>query len=161
MITGSHAIIYSRNPEQDRAFFRDVLKFANVDVGGGWLIFGLPPSELAFHPGFTGKHEFYLMCEDVEAFVRAMGAAGVRCSERKNQGWGVLTEATLPSGTRLAVYEPRHARPPAAKAAVKAPAKPVRKSAAAPARKPAKPAVKRPAKKAAAKAPVRKAARRK
>lgn len=149
MFIGSHVIIYSRNAEKDRAFLRDVLKFTNIDVGGGWLIFGLPPSELAVHPGFSGKHEFYLMCEDVEAFVSAMNAEGVRCSERLSQGWGVLTEATLPSGTKLKVYEPRHARPPAPKASAR------------PARKPVKKATKPTARKSGAKRkPSRKTARR-
>ena len=139
MITGAHAIVYSRNAEKDRAFFRDVLKFASVDVGGGWLIFALPPSEVAFHPGFTGKHEFYLMCEDVERFAADMAAQGLRCSDRRNLGWGVLTELTLPSGGRIGVYEPRHKRPAAPSAR-----KP-KKAAVAPRRKPLRAAAKKAA----------------
>ncbi|MEQ1929607.1 MAG: extradiol dioxygenase [Parvularculaceae bacterium] len=161
MIIGAHAIIYSKDAAKDRAFFRDVLDFPNVDVGGGWLIFGLPPSEAAFHPGFTGKHEFYLMCEDVEAFAAAMAAAGVRCSPRKNLGWGVLTELTLPSGGRLGVYQPRHERPPAR--AVKKTDRPAPKKAGkAPPRKAAtRPAKKAAAKKSAKKRSAKKTARRK
>jgi catechol 2,3-dioxygenase-like lactoylglutathione lyase family enzyme len=112
MITGSHAVIYSTDPEADRAFFRDVLKFEHVDVGGGWLIFGLPPSELAVHPAETnGRHEFFLMCDDAEAFVKEMGENGFKCEPTNNVGWGILTRVTLPGGGTVGVYQPRHARP--------------------------------------------------
>lgn len=112
MITGAHSIIYSTDPEADRAFLRDVLKFPHVDVGDGWLIFGLPPSEVAVHPSSkNGVHELYLMCEDVEEFVAEMATNDVACGEVKNQGWGLLTEVTLPGGGKLGVYQPRHARP--------------------------------------------------
>jgi len=113
VINGAHAIIYSRNPEADRRFFRDVLKLTNVDVGGGWLIFGLPPSEIAVHPSEKNDvHELYLMCEDVTAFVDAMEKAGIVCGPLQNQGWGLLTHIELPGGGKLGVYQPRHARPP-------------------------------------------------
>jgi catechol 2,3-dioxygenase-like lactoylglutathione lyase family enzyme len=113
MIIGAHAIIYTTNPDADRAFFRDVLNFPNVDVGGGWLIFGLPPSEVAVHPAENGEeaHEFYLMCDDVNAFVADMSARGVVCGPIHNQPWGSLTQIALPSGAKLGVYQPRHARP--------------------------------------------------
>jgi catechol 2,3-dioxygenase-like lactoylglutathione lyase family enzyme len=112
MIIGAHSIIYSKDPEADRAFFRDVLGFANVDVGGGWLIFGLPPSEVAVHPSEENDvHELYLMCDDVEAFVKEMAQRGVACSAVHDERWGLLTQVTLPGGGRLGVYEPRHARP--------------------------------------------------
>ena len=113
MINGAHAILYSANPEADRAFLRDVLGFPHVDVGGGWLIFGLPPSEVAVHPG-EAKHELYLMCEDVNAFMASMKEKGVSCSAIRSQPWGLLTQVTLPGGGELGVYQPRHARPPAA-----------------------------------------------
>lgn len=114
MITGAHSIVYSTNPDADRAFFRDVLKLTNVDVGGGWLIFGLPPSEVAVHPAEENDHhELYLMCDDVEAFVAAMRAHQIACAPVKDQGWGLLTSLTLPGGGKLGVYQPRHARPPA------------------------------------------------
>ena len=87
MITGAHSIIYSTNPDADRAFFRDVLEFTNVDVGGGWLIFGLPPAEVAVHPGGENDvHEFYLMCDDVEALVETMKKRGVECGAIEDQG---------------------------------------------------------------------------
>ena len=112
MITGAHAILYSRKPDEDRAFFRDVLKLPNVDVGDGWLIFGLPPSEVSVHPAdHSGRQELYLMCDDVEAFVAAMTQRGLSCAPVQHQGWGVLTSVTLPGGGTLGVYQPRHARP--------------------------------------------------
>ena len=114
MIIGAHSIIYSTKPEEDRVFFRDVLKLTNVDVGGGWLIFGLPPAEVAVHPSDKNDvHEFYLMCDDIEAFVEEMKKHNIACAPVQNQGWGLLTQLTLPSGGKLGVYQPRHARPKA------------------------------------------------
>jgi len=112
MIVGAHSIIYSKNPEADRAFLRDALGLPHVDVGDGWLIFGLPPSEVAVHPAEEdGVHEFYLMCADVAAFVRSMKERKVTCGPILNRGWGLLTQVTLPGGSKLGVYQPRHARP--------------------------------------------------
>ena len=111
-ITGAHAIIYSRNAEADRRFLRDVLSFPFVDVGQGWLIFGLPPAEVAVHPADEDEsHELYLMVDDVKGFVAAMAARGVACSPARELRWGVLTQVSLPSGAKIGVYEPRHARP--------------------------------------------------
>src|SRR5881227_2480671 len=116
MIIGAHSIIYSTNPDADRAFLRDVLKLTNVDVGGGWLIFGLPPAEVAVHPHEKNNvHEFYLMCDDVEALIADMKKRNVECSPVHNQGWGLLTQVTLPGGGKLGIYQPRHARPEAMK----------------------------------------------
>jgi hypothetical protein len=112
MINGAHSIIYSRNPEKDRKFLRDVLGLPHVDVGGGWLIFGLPPAEVAVHPSRkNGIHELYFMCGDIGAFVAAMKRRRIRCSPVRNLGWGELAEITLPGGGNLGVYQPRHARP--------------------------------------------------
>ena len=112
MINGAHSIIYSTNPEADRAFFRDVLKLPNVDVGDGWLIFGLPPAEVAVHPsGENDLHELYLMCDDVEALVAELKRRGISCGPVQDQGWGILTRITLPGGGKLGVYQPRHPRP--------------------------------------------------
>jgi catechol 2,3-dioxygenase-like lactoylglutathione lyase family enzyme len=112
MITGAHSIIYSRDAEADRAFLRDVLGFPNVDAGEGWLIFGLPPSEVAVHPSSENDvHEFYLICDDVGEFVAEMGRHGVQCSPVADRGWGLITQVTLPGGGKLGVYQPRHARP--------------------------------------------------
>jgi hypothetical protein len=120
MITGAHSIIYSTNPEADRAFFRDILKLTHVDVGDGWLIFGLPPAEVAVHPGRQDVHEFYLICADVESFIAQLKGQGVTCGPIENRGWGLLTQVTLPGGGKLGVYQPRHARPDAMPAGKKA-----------------------------------------
>lgn len=112
MISGAHAIIYSKQPEADRAFLRDVLGLPHVDVGDGWLIFGLPPAEVAVHPSRKNdEHELFLMCDDVRAFVAAMRKRNVACAPVQQMGWGSLTSVTLPGGGTLGVYEPRHARP--------------------------------------------------
>ena len=112
MINGAHSIIYSAQPEADRAFLRDVLGLPHVDVGHGWLIFALPPAEVAVHPSDTnGRHELYLMTENLEVFVAAMGARGIGCTPPQDQGWGVVTSVTLPGGGTIGVYESRHARP--------------------------------------------------
>jgi hypothetical protein len=111
-IIGAHAILYSRDPEADRAFLRDTLRLPSVDVGEGWLVFALPPSEAAVHPAEKNDvHELYLMVRDVEAFVAALEKRGVACPPPRDRGWGVLTQVTLPGGGRLGVYQPRHARP--------------------------------------------------
>ena len=114
MITGAHSIIYSTNAEADRAVLRDVFKLTHVDVGGGWLIFGLPPAEVAVHPSGTNDvHELYLMCDDVEALVAEMKSYDLTCGPVNDLGWGLLTQLTLPGGGKLGIYQPRHARPPA------------------------------------------------
>lgn len=112
MINGAHLIVYSKDPAADRGFFQDVLGLAHVDVGDGWLIFGLPPSEVAVHPSKkNGAHELCLMCEDVNAFVEAMKKQKLACDAVMDRGWGLLTSVTLPGGGKLGVYEPRHERP--------------------------------------------------
>ena len=113
MISGAHVVIYSTDSEADRAFFRDVLKFPHVDVGGGWLIFGLPPSEVAFHPAEeNGRHEFFLICDDLQRLIKTLNAKGTNCSPVHEQPWGSLIEVTLPGGGKLGLYQPKHARPP-------------------------------------------------
>ncbi len=112
MINGAHVVISSKNAEADRALLRDVLELPNVDVGDGWLIFGLPPSEVAVHPSEKNDvHEFYLMCEDIQAFVAAMNEREIACAPVQDQGWGLLSQMTLPGGGKLGIYQPRHARP--------------------------------------------------
>jgi catechol 2,3-dioxygenase-like lactoylglutathione lyase family enzyme len=117
MIVGAHAILYTTDAEADRAFFRDVLEFPYVDVGEGWLIFGLPPAEVGIHPhDKNDEHELYLMCDDVKAFVADMKKRKFRCGPISDQGYGIMTSVTLPGGGKLGVYQARHARPaPAAK----------------------------------------------
>jgi len=112
MFNGAHVIIYSKDAEADRAFFSDILGFPSVDVGHGWLIFGLPPSEVACHPSDkNNEHEFYLMCDDLKSAMSALDAKGVQCSEPQELPWGTLTRIKLPGGGELGLYEPKHARP--------------------------------------------------
>ena len=112
MINGAHVMIYNRNAGADRAFLRDVLPLSHVDAGGGWLIFGLPPGEVAVHPSeATETQELYLMCKDVAAFVREMTARSLVRTPVHDEGWGLRTQLTLPGGGTLGVYEPRHPLP--------------------------------------------------
>ena len=114
MINGAHAIIYSAKVEADRAFLRDVLGLKGVDVGGGWVIFGLPPSEVAVHPADTsGRHALFFLVADVDEFIAAMRRHKVPCGPIREQDWGRLTEVTMPGGGTIGVYQPRHASPPA------------------------------------------------
>jgi hypothetical protein len=111
MIIGSHAILYSRDSAADRALLRDVLKLEHIDAGGGWLIFALPPAQLALPPGRGRKQpERYLMCDDLKAFRREMKAHGLECTAVSQQPWGLLTQLSLPGGGKLGAYQPRHAR---------------------------------------------------
>lgn len=113
MISGVHAIIFTRDAEADRAFFRDMLNLSSVDAGEGWLIFALPPAELAAHPTEAdAHHELYLMCEDVRATVEELGSKGVEFTkEISDEGFGLMTAFRLPGGSELALYEPRHPSP--------------------------------------------------
>lgn len=110
MINGAHIILYSIDAEADRVFIRDVLGFAGVDAGDGWLIFKLPPAEIAVHPtDGPGKHEFYLMCDDLEKTLADLTARGVTISHPvSNQSWGLLASIQLPSGSELSIYQPHH-----------------------------------------------------
>ena len=120
MIRGAHFLLYSANPEADRAFFRDVLSFLHVDIGGGWLIFRLPPTELGVHPSdgkFLQKHGedpllgslLFLMCADVRETVKSLQNKGVACSQVTEEDWGLSTTVQLPSGGRIGLYQPAHA----------------------------------------------------
>ncbi len=112
MITGAHSIIYSTNAEADRAFLRDVLKLTHVDAGHGWLIFGLPPAEVAVHPGEENDfHEFHLMCDDLDALIKELAPHQVAFEPVRDLRYGLVTRLTLPGGGKLGVYQPRHPRP--------------------------------------------------
>jgi catechol 2,3-dioxygenase-like lactoylglutathione lyase family enzyme len=112
MISGAHVVVFSEAAEADRDFFRDVLEFPHVDAGHGWLIFALPPAELAVHPADAGNgHELFLMCDDVEAFVARMTQRGVACSDLQRERWGTVTRVRLPGGGELGVYQPAHPSP--------------------------------------------------
>jgi catechol 2,3-dioxygenase-like lactoylglutathione lyase family enzyme len=115
MITGIHAIIYTTEADRLRAFVRDVLDFPSVDAGDGWLIFALPPAELAAHPAEEGgRHELYLMCDDIHATVEELKQKGVEFTQPiDDQGFGLITRATIPGAGELGLYEPRHPVPSA------------------------------------------------
>ncbi len=109
MISGAHVIIYSQDAEADRAFFRDVLGFKSVNAGHGWLIFALPRAEAAIHPAEDNeRHELYLMCDDVKAEIASLAKKGVKCSKVKEERWGSLTTITLPGGSNIGLYQPKH-----------------------------------------------------
>ena len=110
MITGIHAIVYSPDAEKARVFFRDVLGFASVDAGHGWLIFALPPAELAIHPDAgASRHELYLMCDDIHASVAELLGKGVEFTHPvTDQGWGLLTRLRIPGGGEMGLYQPKH-----------------------------------------------------
>ena len=113
MLTGAHAIVFSADAEADRAFLRDVLGFSWVDAGDGWLIFRLPPAELAVHPTVEGDHhQLYLMCDDVRATMAELEAKGAEFSGPvSDEGFGLVTAIRLPGGGKLGLYEPRHPSP--------------------------------------------------
>ena len=109
MISGAHVIIYSKDEEADRAFFRDVLGFRSVDAGHGWLIFALPPAEAAFHPSEeNNKHELYFMCQDLVAEMSALQLKGVVSSPVHQERWGSVTTIPLPGGGSIGLYQPKH-----------------------------------------------------
>ena len=113
MINGVHAVVFSREADKVRAFFADVLGLAAVDAGGGWLIFALPPAELAVHPADgDGHHELYLMCDDIQATLTELRGKGVEVArEVSDQRWGLMAAIRLPDGSEFPIYEPRHPSP--------------------------------------------------
>ena len=117
MLIGAHSIVYSKDPEADRAFLRDVLQLPNVDVGEGWLIFGLPPAEVAVHPGTgwgrgPGHHALFLMCHDIDQTVEELGRKGAQfASPIQDEGWGRIAQLKIPGAGEIGLYEPRHPSP--------------------------------------------------
>jgi len=112
MITGLHAIVFSPEAEKVKAFFSDTLGLSSVDAGGGWLIFAMPPAELAVHPADGGRPELYLMCDDIHETLAGLRAKGVEVAqEAADQGWGLLAAIRLPDGTQFPIYQPRHPSP--------------------------------------------------
>ena len=119
MINGAHILFYSAQPAADRAFFRDKIGLKSIDIGGGWLIFALPPSEAAVHPGDENAERLhadrpllgavvYLMCDDLHVEVKALAAKGVRCTDIGEESWGIKTTIPLPSGGEIGLYQPKH-----------------------------------------------------
>jgi catechol 2,3-dioxygenase-like lactoylglutathione lyase family enzyme len=112
MVNGAHVVIYSKDAEADRAFFRDILGFASVYAGNGWLIFGLPAAESAFHPAdINDRHELYLMCDDLKTEMERLRANGIDCAGVVDARWGSITNIRLPGGGEIGLYEPKHPRP--------------------------------------------------
>ena len=112
LINGAHVVIYSKDSEADRAFFRDVLQFPCVDAGHGWLIFAMPPLEAAFHDSEKNdQHELFLMCDDLAATLRDLKSKQVTVSGVSEQRWGRLATLTLPGGGKVGIYEPKHPSP--------------------------------------------------
>jgi len=120
MIHGAHVLLYSKDADADRAFFADVLKFRSVDAGRGWLIFALPPAEVAVHPGdFLQVHAghsllgavLYLMCDNLQETIQSLKTRKVECTEIENEPWGIRTTIKLPSGSEIGLYQPTHASP--------------------------------------------------
>jgi hypothetical protein len=120
MITGAHFLLYSKDPDADRSFLSDVLEFRSVNLGHNWLIFALPPAELAVHPAtetFVQKHAdrsmlgavLYLMCDDLKAMMKELGKKGVQCSATVKAEWGTSTSIRMPSGGEIGLYQPTHA----------------------------------------------------
>jgi len=109
MISGAHVIVYSKNAEADRDFLRDVLGFASVDAGHGWLMFALPPAEVAVHPAEkNNRHELYFLCDDLKAEMAALVKKGVQCSKVEEERWGSITKIRLPGGGEVGLYQPKH-----------------------------------------------------
>jgi len=111
VINGSHVILFSADPEADRAFFADVLGQPHVDAGGGWLIFRLPPAEVAMHPAEQPGHELYFMCDELDSTIRDLRSRGVEFTQEvTDERWGRVSRIRLPGGGEIGIYEPRHPR---------------------------------------------------
>ena len=117
MINGSHIVIYTKDAEADRAFFRDVLQLSSVDAGHGWLIFAMPPLEAAFHDldkhdsEKSGQHELFFMCDDIAATLKELKSKKVQVSDVSEQRWGKLAKFELPGGGKIGIYQPSHPSP--------------------------------------------------
>ena len=109
MISGAHVVVYTKDSEADRNFFRDVLGLQSVDAGHGWQIFALPPGEAAFHPSDkNGPHELYFLCDNLKAEMAALAKKGVTCSAVHEERWGSITRMKLPGGGEIGLYQPKH-----------------------------------------------------
>ena len=111
MIIAAHTVIFAEDAERAREFFRDVLGLPNIDAGGGWLIFRLPPAELAVHPSEpsdSGRHALYLVCADIDATIAELAAKGVTCTEVSDEGWGLLTSVRVPGAGTIGLYQAAH-----------------------------------------------------
>jgi hypothetical protein len=108
MIFGAHVVLFSEDPAADRAFLGDAFDLASTDAGGGWLIFGLPPAEVAVHPSESPGAEMYFMCRDLSEEIERLAGRGIACSPVEEARWGSITKVRLPGGGEVGVYQPRH-----------------------------------------------------
>jgi hypothetical protein len=108
VVFGAHLVLYSQDAEADRRFFAETLGLDSVDAGHGWLIFAMPPSEVAVHPADAAATELYLMCDDLAAEIESLAARGVRCSAVEEARWGSITKIALPGGAEIGMYQPSH-----------------------------------------------------
>jgi catechol 2,3-dioxygenase-like lactoylglutathione lyase family enzyme len=109
LVFGAHLILYSKDAAADRAFLKEILGFPSVDAGHGWLIFAMPPTELAVHPADEhGRPELYFMCDDLMATISTLAEKGVSCSEVHDERWGSVTKIHMPGGGEVGLYQPRH-----------------------------------------------------
>jgi hypothetical protein len=109
MIIGAHVVVFSKDPDADRAFFKDVLKFPSVDGGHGWLIFAMPDAEVAFHPSEKNDlHELFFMCDDLKATMESLRNKNVSCGPVHEERWGSITKMRLPGGGEVGLYQPEH-----------------------------------------------------
>ncbi len=108
MIFGAHLVLFSEAAEADRSFLASVLGLDSIDAGDGWLIFSLPPGEVAVHPAETSGAELYLMCDDLPAEMQSLEERGAVCSEIEEARWGSITRIRLPGGGQVGLYQPRH-----------------------------------------------------
>jgi catechol 2,3-dioxygenase-like lactoylglutathione lyase family enzyme len=109
MIFGAHVIVYSKDANADREFFREILGLSSVDAGGGWLIFALPPAEVAVHPAEdNARNELYFICDDLNAEIQVLTGKGVQCSDVDEARWGSVTRIRLPGGGEVGLYQPKH-----------------------------------------------------
>ena len=112
MIYGAHVIVYSDDATADRDFLREILGLSSVDAGHGWLIFALPPAEVAVHPAEKNVgSELYFMCDDLKAEMRALEGKGVSFSDVEEARWGSVTRFRLPGGGEIGLYQPNHPSP--------------------------------------------------
>lgn len=108
VVFGAHLVLYSQDAEADRRFLTDTFGLNSIDAGHGWLIFAMPPSELAIHPGDAASAELYLMCDDLVTEIESLATRGVQCSTIEEARWGSITKVTLPGGGEVGLYQPRH-----------------------------------------------------
>jgi catechol 2,3-dioxygenase-like lactoylglutathione lyase family enzyme len=109
MIKGVHAMFYTPQADELRAFFRDKLEMKYIDAGGGWLIFNPPAAEIGCHPGDTIKHDISLYCDDIQTTVADLRAKGVEfTNEIEDHGYGFSTNILAPGGLEIQLFQAKY-----------------------------------------------------